>query len=131
MCQKENYEAKLSLNFTKSSITCNQIYLTSSLLDSFCMANPTFPNKANEHKRLEVKQSGCMKPAFTRLFTWTQKYLGKGEELLTLLGEGGTQHIHAWSTSPDLVNLHFQSSKQLPHQSCQAIREKTFTLKNK
>lgn len=106
------------------------MYLTSSLLDGFCMAHPTFPNKANGHKRLEVIQSGCRKPAFTRLFTWTQKNLGKGEELLTLQGEGGTQHIHAWSTSPDLVNLHFQSSKQLPHKSCQAVTN-TFTLRNK
>lgn len=107
------------------------MYLISRLLDGFCMAHPTFPNKANGHKRLEVKQPGCAQPAFTRFFTWKQKYLGKGEELLTLLGEGGTLHIHAWSTSPDLVNLHFQSSKQLPHQSFQAIKEKTFTLKNK
>lgn len=28
MCQKENYEAKLSPNFTESSITHNQMYLT-------------------------------------------------------------------------------------------------------
>lgn len=47
MCQNENYEAKLSSNFTESSITHNQMYLTLSLLDCFCLAEPTFLNKAS------------------------------------------------------------------------------------
>lgn len=66
------------------------MYLTSSLLDGFCLANPTFPNKASRRKRLEVKQSCCMKPALTRLFAQRQKDMGEGKELSILLGEGGT-----------------------------------------
>lgn len=90
MYQKENYETKLLPNFTESCITHNQMYLTSSLLGGFCLSNPTFPNKATGHKRLEVKQSCCMKSALTKLFAQRWKDLGEGEELLILIGEGGT-----------------------------------------
>lgn len=87
MCQKENYEEKLSPNFTASRITHNQMYLTLSLQDGFCLADPTFLNKVSKHKRLEFKQSCSMKPALTRLVTQRWNDLGEGEELLTLLGE--------------------------------------------
>lgn len=46
------------------------------------------------------------------IFAQSWKDLGQGEDFLILPEEGGTQHIHAWKTSPDLVHLHFQGSKQ-------------------